>query len=80
MDCKVKSTKYLFDIDPKKFKDMTYEEVLKMKIEAGKKLLEELVEEATNTKNYEEYSKLLTRQNDVSKAIKHNECLLKELT
>ena len=80
MDCKVKSTKYLFDIDPKKFKDMTYEEVLKMKIEAGKKLLEELVEEADNTREYEEYIKLVTRQKDVDKAVKYNECLLKELT
>ena len=80
MDCKVKSTKYLFNLDPKKFKDKTYKEVLEMKIEAGKKLLEELVEEAANTKEYEEYIKLVTRQKDVSKAIKHNECLLKELT
>jgi len=79
MDCKVKSTQYLFGIEPKKFKNMSYEEVLKLKINAGKKLLKELTDKAHNIKDYEEYVKVVMRQKDVSKAIEHNECLLKEL-
>ena len=81
-----KSTEYLYGITPTKFKDKTYEEALKIKIEKGVELTKRLADRSSEVFNNREvipdaadkYNELAVRLSDVIKALKFNEFLLNE--
>ena len=69
----MKSTKYLFDIEAGEFENKFYTEVLKIKIEAGMKLFQEL--HGIERPNFEERERLFY----VTKALDFTRDLLEEL-
>ena len=83
---KRKSTEYLYGISPVEFKDKTYEEALKLKIEKGVELARRLADESSEVFNNREvipdaadrYNEIAIRLSDVIKALKFNEFLLNE--
>jgi len=69
----MKTTQYLYDIDPSEFADMPYKDALAYKVEAGRKLISHLMYDF----HYSERDDV--RANKVHAAIKFNNQLLKEL-
>ena len=68
----LKSTYYLYDLDPKLLINLSYVEAINLKIDSAKKLIKVLFEPNFMDRNN-------TRINDVYKAIKFNQALLEEL-
>lgn len=81
-----KPTSYLFGVSPLEFKDKTYEEVLKLKIDKGAELVRKLADESSEVFNNrevipdaaEKYNEIVVRLSDVVKALEFNEFLLNE--
>ena len=70
---------YYYGIGAEVFRDLKYTDALKVKINAGRELLNELSQKLYLTKvSTEEFSELSKRITDVIKAIKFNERLLNE--
>ncbi len=76
----MKGSMYYYGIDAKSFKDLKYTDALKVKIKAGRELLNKLSTELylKRATDKEKWSETAKRLNDVVKAIKFNEKLLKE--
>jgi hypothetical protein len=68
----VKSTQYLYDINPKEFEQIPYAKAIEYKITKAKALLSKLVEPDYKNRNE-------VRINAVQSAIEWNKQLLKEL-
>ena len=68
----LKSTYYLYDLDPKLLINLSYVEAINLKIDSAKKLIKVLFEPNFIDRNN-------TRINAVYKAIKFNQALLEEL-
>lgn len=68
----LKSTYYLYDLDPKLLINLSYVEAINLKIDSAKKLIRVLFEPNFMDRNN-------TRINAVYKAIKFNQALLEEL-
>lgn len=68
----LKSTYYLYDLDPKLLINLSYVEAINLKIDSAKKLIKVLFEPNFMDRNN-------TRINAVYKAIKFNQALLEEL-
>ena len=68
----LKSTYYLYDLDPKLLINLSYVEAINLKIDSAKKLIRVLFEPSYMNRDN-------TRINDVNKAIKFNQALLEEL-
>ena len=68
----LKSTYYLYDLDPKLLINLSYVEAINLKIDSAKKLIKVLFEPSYMDRNN-------PRINDVYKAIKFNQALLEEL-
>ena len=68
----LKSTYYLYDLDPKLLINLSYVEAINLKIDSAKKLIKVLFEPNYMNRNN-------TRINAVYKAIKFNQALLEEL-
>lgn len=68
----LKSTYYLYDLDPKLLINLSYVEAINLKIDSAKKLIRLLFEPNFMDRNN-------TRINAVYKAIKFNQALLEEL-
>lgn len=68
----MKTTNYLYDIEPSILKGLEYETALKVKLNAGKDLLSRLVQVHYDLRDDE-------RVYEVYKAIRHTEKLLEEL-
>ena len=68
----LKSTYYLYDLDPKLLINLSYVEAINLKIDSAKKLIKVLFEPSYMDRDN-------TRINDVNKAIKFNQALLEEL-
>ena len=68
----LKSTYYLYDLDPKLLVNLSYVEAINLKIDSSKMLIKVLFEQNFMDRNN-------TRINDVYKAIKFNQALLEEL-
>ena len=68
----LKSTYYLYDLDPKLLINLSYVEAINLKIDSAKKLIKVLFEPNFMNRNN-------TRINAVYKAIKFNQALLEEL-
>ena len=68
----LKSTYYLYDLDPKLLINLSYVEAINLKIDSAKKLIKVLFEPSFMDRNN-------PRINDVCKAIKFNQALLEEL-
>jgi len=76
----VKTTEYLYNIDPQQLIGMNYINALSFKVSSAKVLLAELSEKAGNSiADTKIYAPLLQRYMDVEKAIKFNNKLLREL-
>ena len=81
----MKRTEYLYGCSPKEWATLPYVEALKVRIKKAKELKSELVEKVFNTtipsddNEYEKWSSMSTRCNEVQKAIEFNEVLLKEI-
>ena len=68
----LKSTYYLYDLDPKLLINLSYVEAINLKIDSAKKLIKVLFEPNFMDRNN-------TRISAVYKAIKFNQALLEEL-
>ena len=68
----LKSTYYLYDLDPKLLINLSYVEAINLKIDSAKKLIKVLFEPSYMNRDN-------TRINDVYKSIKFNQALLEEL-
>lgn len=68
----LKSTYYLYDLDPKLLINLSYVEAINLKIDSAKKLIKVLFEPNFMDRNN-------SRINAVYKAIKFNQALLEEL-
>ena len=68
----LKSTYYLYDLDPKLLINLSYVEAINLKIDSAKKLIRVMFEPNFMDRNN-------TRINAVYKAIKFNQALLEEL-
>ncbi len=77
----MKDSFYYYGIGPEAFKNLKYTDALRMKVQAGKELLNELSSELylkPIKQNMEEWGEMAERLNDVVKAIQFNERLLRE--
>ena len=76
------TTKYLYNIEPEVFWDKPYHEALKIKLEAGKKFYNELLEQERKAyisgSSFDSQYPLRKQIKKVEDAIKHNKKLLEE--
>ena len=76
----MKTTKYLYNIDPQELIGMNYINALSFKVSSARLLLADLSKQAGESlTDTAVYAPLLQRYMDVEKAIKFNQKLLREL-
>jgi len=76
----IASTEYLYGVDPTRFIDMKYEDILREKVKLAKKMSKSLLEQQSQSSDSDTYLEYEYWLNDIYKAIEHNELLLKELS